>query len=465
METTGRTGAGDQPSNSSRMLNRLGLHRPELRSWAMYDWAASSVQTTIMVAVFPIYFIRVAGANVPSEVANQHLATANAISVAIVALLSPVLGAIADYSGRKKQLLGIFLVTGVLSTAAMFFIGSGDLRLAEVLYVLSMSSVAATYVFYESLLPHIASDTEMDRVSTAGYAIGYTGGGVLLALNLAWIQKPEWFGLPSGEGLTPEEATLPVRLAFLSVAVWWLLFSIPLFRGVREPTRLLERDETPRGSVVRHAFVRLGETFHELRGYRHAFLMLIAFLFYNDGISTIQKMAAAYATELNIPQDAVITAILIVQFLGIPFSFLFGMLAGRIGAKRAIFAGLLIYTGISILGYRMSTATHFYILAALVGMVQGGTQALSRSLFANMIPRHKSGEFFGFFSVFNKFAGIFGPLLFASVIGKTGSSRQAILSVIAFFALGGVLLAFVNVRVGEQAAREAERRLVSDANG
>jgi len=320
-------------------------------------------------------------------------------------------------------------------------------------------------VFYESLLPHIASDTEMDRVSTAGYAIGYTGGGVLLALNLAWIQKPEWFGLPSGEGLTPEEATLPVRLAFLSVAVWWLLFSIPLFRGVREPTRLLERDETPRGSVVRHAFVRLGETFHELRGYRHAFLMLIAFLFYNDGISTIQKMAAAYATELNIPQDAVITAILIVQFLGIPFSFLFGMLAGRIGAKRAIFAGLLIYTGISILGYRMSTATHFYILAALVGMVQGGTQALSRSLFANMIPRHKSGEFFGFFSVFNKFAGIFGPLLFASVIGQTGSSRQAILSVIAFFALGGVLLAFVNVRVGEQAAREAERRLVSDATG
>ena len=463
METSGKTVAGEQAAVRPGVLNRLGLHRRELRSWAMYDWAASSVQTTIMVAVFPIYFIRVAGANVPSEVANQHLATANAISVAIVALLSPVLGAIADYSGRKKQLLGLFLIIGVLSTAAMFFIGSGDLRLAETLYVLSMSSVAATYVFYESLLPHIASETEMDRVSTAGYAIGYTGGGVLLALNLAWIQKPEWFGMPSGDGLTPDQATLPVRLAFLSVAIWWLVFSIPLFRGVREPQRLLEADETARGSVVRHAFVRLGETFHELRGYRHAFLMLIAFLFYNDGISTIQKMAAAYATELNIPQDAVIAAILIVQFLGIPFSFLFGIVAGRIGAKRAIFAGLLVYTGISILGYHMSTATHFYVLAALVGMVQGGTQALSRSLFANMIPRHKSGEFFGFFSVFNKFAGIFGPLLFASVIGTTGSSRRAILSVVAFFALGGILLAFVNVRVGEQAARDAERRLVTNA--
>ena len=459
MNPTTETAGRDRLGAKRGVLDRLGMHRPELRAWAMYDWAASAVQTTIMVAVFPIYFIRVAGAHVAPEVANQHLATANAISVAIVALVSPVLGAIADYSGRKKQMLAVFLALGVLSTGAMFFIGRGDLRMAEVLYVLSMSSVAATYVFYESLLPHIASDTEMDRVSTAGYAIGYTGGGVLLALNLAWIQKPEWFGLPAGEGLTPDEATLPARLAFLSVAVWWLVFSIPLFRGVPEPQRLLETDEMPRGSVIRHAFVRLGETFHELRGYRHAFLMLVAFLFYNDGISTIQKMAAAYATELNIPQDAVITAILIVQFLGIPFSFLFGMIAGRIGAKRAIFVGLLVYTGISILGYHMSTAMHFYVLAALVGTVQGGTQALSRSLFANMIPRHKSGEFFGFFSVFNKFAGIFGPLLFASVIGTTGSSRQAILSVIAFFALGGVLLSFVNVRLGEQAAREAERRL------
>jgi UMF1 family MFS transporter len=462
METTGKPAEkADVPSRLG-LLNRIGLHRPELRAWAMYDWAASSVQTTIMVAVFPIYFITVAGTNVDKSIANQHLATANAISVAIVALLSPVLGAIADYSGRRKQLLAVFLVIGVFSTAGMFFIDQGDLRLAELLYVLAMSSVAGSYVFYESLLPHIASEGEMDRVSTAGYAIGYMGGGVLLALNLAWIQKPQWFGLPAGDGLTPEEATLPVRLAFLSVAVWWLVFSIPLFRGVREPPRLLEVDETPRGSVVTHAFVRLGETFHELRGYRHAFLMLIAFLFYNDGISTIQKMAAAYATELNIPQNAVISAILIVQFLGIPFSFLFGAIAGRIGAKRAIFAGLLVYTGISILGYHMSTAAHFYLLAALVGMVQGGTQALSRSLFANMIPRHKSGEFFGFFSVFNKFAGIFGPLLFASVIGTTGSSRQAILSVIAFFALGGILLAFVNVRIGEQAAREAERRLVAD---
>ena len=176
------------------------------------------------------------------------------------------------------------------------------------------------------------------------------------------------------------------------------------------------------------AFVRLGETFRELRGYRQAFLMLLAFLIYNDGIQTIIKMATAYGTELGIDQSALIGAILLVQFVGIPCSFLFGMLAGRIGAKRALFLGLLAYTAISVLGYYMKTATHFYVLAGLVGMVQGGTQALSRSLFASMIPQHKSGEFFGFFSVFEKFAGIFGPLIFAGTIAATGSSRNAILS-------------------------------------
>jgi UMF1 family MFS transporter len=208
--------------------------------------------------------------------------------------------------------------------------------------------------------------------------------------------------------------------------------------------------------VVRAAFVRLGETFRELRGYRQAFLLLLAFLIYNDGIQTIIKMATAYGTEIGIGQGALIASILLVQFVGIPFAFLFGTLAGRIGAKRAIFLGLAAYTVISVLGYYMRTATHFLILAVLVGMVQGGTQALSRSLFANMIPQHRSGEFFGFYSVFEKFAGIFGPLLFAGTIAATGSSRNAILSVIAFFAVGGVLLAFVNVNEGVRAAHDAE---------
>jgi UMF1 family MFS transporter len=208
------------------------------------------------------------------------------------------------------------------------------------------------------------------------------------------------------------------------------------------------------------ALVRLGETFRELRGYRQAFLMLLAFLIYNDGIQTIIKMATAYGTEIGIPQGALISAILLVQFVGIPCTFLFGSLADWVGSRGAIFLGLLAYTAISILGYFMTTATHFFILAGLVGMVQGGTQALSRSLFASMIPQHKSGEFFGFFSIFEKFAGIFGPLIFALTIAVSGSSRNAILSVIAFFAVGAAILWTVDVAEGRRVAREAEAALL-----
>jgi MFS transporter, UMF1 family len=421
----------------------------------MYDWAASAVQTTIMVAVFPIYFVRVAGADIAPSSATQRLAAVNTIALVVTALLSPVLGALSDSGGLKKRLLAAFMILGAGAVAGMFLIERGDLDLASVLFTLSLIGAAGSFVFYEALLPHIAGPGEIDQVSTAGYAMGYIGGGLLLALNLAWIQKPAWFGLPSGPDISPSLGTLPVRLAFLSVAAWWLIFSIPLFRRVPEPAARLEQDEFSGGGAVRVAFLRLTKTFRELRGYRQAFLMLLAFLIYNDGIQTIIKMATAYGTEIGIGQSALITAILLVQFVGIPCSFLFGTLAARIGAKRAIFLGLLAYTGISILGYFMTNAAHFFVLAGLVGVVQGGTQALSRSLFASMIPPHKSGEFFGFFSVFEKFAGIFGPLIFAATIAVTGSSRNAILSVIGFFALGGALLLLVNVDEGQRVARQA----------
>jgi len=440
----------------SSLLARLGLDRPELRAWAMYDWAASAMQTTVMVAVFPIYFVKVAGAGLAGGGATQRLATVNTIALVLIALASPVLGAVSDYGGNKKRFIAGFMAVGAAAVAGLFFVHTGDLTLASWLFVLALIGVAGSFVFYESLLPHIARGGELDRVSTAGYALGYVGGGILLALNLAWIQKPAWFGLPAGPGLDESAATLPARLAFLSVAVWWLVFSIPLFRRVPEPPARLEPDEQRGQSPIRMAFARLGETFRELRGYRQAFLMLLAFLIYNDGIQTIIKMATAYGTELGIDQGALIGAILLVQFVGIPCSFLFGMLAGRIGAKRALFLGLLAYTAISILGYYMKTAAHFYILAGLVGMVQGGTQALSRSLFASMIPQHKSGEFFGFFSVFEKFAGIFGPLIFAGTIAASGSSRNAILSVIGFFAVGAAILALVDLDAGRRQALAAD---------
>jgi len=352
------------------------------------------------------------------------------------------------------------MLIGVSATAAMFFISRGQVVFASIVFVLSLGGATGSMTFYESLLPHIASDAEMDRVSTAGYALGYIGGGLLLALNLAWISNPGAFGLPHGDGLTPSQSTLPARLAFVSVAIWWLVFSIPVLRTVPEPARTLETDETSTENAFKVAFTRLGETLRELRGYKQAALTMLAFTIYNDGIQTIIKMASVFGTEIGIGQSDLITAILLVQFIGIPFAFAFGMLAGKIGARLSIFLGLLVYTGICIFAYQMTSAREFYILAILVGLVQGGTQALSRSLFANMIPKHKSGEFFGFYSVFEKFGGILGPLVFSIAIGRTGSSRGAILSVIAFFVIGGILLAMVNVKEGERAARAADARLL-----
>jgi UMF1 family MFS transporter len=423
----------------------------------MYDWATSPAQTTIMVAVFPIFFGRVAGAGYTQAETDQYWNLANSVARFAIAILAPVLGAIADYSAAKKKLLGVFLAIGSAAAAAMYFIHHGDLLFAAVLLILVTMGATGSFVFYEALLPHLAQGAQMDRVSTAGYALGYVGGGTLLALNLAWILNPGLFGLPSGPGLTPEQQTLPTRLAFVSVAVWWLVFAIPIFRRVPEPPLTRELDETVAGrSVVRAAFSRLAETLRELRGYRQAFLLLVAYLIYNDGIGTIQTNAAKYGESLGIGSSDLIAAILVVQFVGIPCSLLFGALAVWIGAKRAIFAGLAVFMVVSVLGYLMRTATDFWIIAMLVGLVQGGTQALSRSLFASMIPRHKSAEFFGFFSVFSKFAGIFGPLLFAYVIGRTGSMRGAILSTILLFVIGGIVLLFVDVDAGVAAAQRSD---------
>jgi UMF1 family MFS transporter len=430
------------------LMERLGLGRRDLRAWAMYDWANSAFQTTIIAAIFPIFFQKVAAAGMAAPVATSRFAWATTIAILIVAVIAPLLGAVADYAAVKKRLLGVFLAIGACATAAMFFITRGDWKLALVLFVISNVGVAGSIVFYESLLPHLAGEAELDRVSTAGYALGYLGGGVLLAINILMMSKPAWFLLPSRE--------VAVRASLASVAVWWVVFSIPLFRHVPEPPRRLESDERPQGYALLSAGRRLLETLRELRRYRQAFMLLLAFLLYNDGIQTIIRMATTYGTEIGIDENAMIAALLITQFIGVPFGFLFGYFASKIGAKRAVFAGLAAYAIITILGYFMRTATHFYALAIMVGMVQGGTQALSRSLFASMIPKHKSSEFFAFFGVFERYAGILGPAVFAWVVAHSGTSRNAILSVLAFFIIGGAMLTLVDVDEGRRAAREAE---------
>jgi UMF1 family MFS transporter len=431
------------------LLGRLALDRKPTRAWVMYDWANSAFVTTVVAAVFPPWFVALAAGPGATEsekaTATGWLSLGTTIALLLIAIASPLLGAIADHAPIKKRMLAFFTTVGCLATASMWFIGEGDWLLALVLFGVGNIAANGAFVFYDALLPHVARPEELDRVSTAGYALGYVGGGILLFVNIQMILHPHTWGFDG-----KDEA---IRAAFVMTAVWWALFAIPLFRHVREPH--VPEAQRARGTAAIRAGLRdLVHTFRELKRYPQAGLLLLAFLIYNDGVGTIIRMATAYGEEIGLEQKHMITALLIVQFVGIPASFAFGMIAGRVGTRRAIFAGLAVYMVVSVLGYFMRTATHFYALAGLVGLVQGGVQALSRSLFASMIPRHKSSEFFGLFAVFEKFAGILGPALFFTAVAVFGSSRPAILSVILFFIVGAVLLARVDVAAGQRAVAE-----------
>ncbi|NUP97373.1 MAG: MFS transporter [Planctomycetaceae bacterium] len=433
------------------LLERLGLGRPELRAWALYDWANSAFFTTIVTAVFPVYYREVA-ADGRTDVL-ERFSELTTWSMVAVALVGPLLGALSDTGARKKPMLAAFLVLGVLATAALWLVERGDWQLASLLFVLGNIGVAGSFVFYDALLPSIASEEELDRVSTSAYALGYLGGGLLLALNLAWILKPAWFGLP-------EDSTVPVRLAFVSVAIWWAVFALPLLRSVKEPARVRESDEPARMGALRVAFARLAETARDLPRHRDAFLLMVAMLAYNDGINTIIRMATIYGAEIGLTGPKMIPAVLLVQFLGVPCAFGFGWLAGRIGPKRAVLGGIGVYLGITALAWRMASPgeehplAYFYALAAGVALVMGGCQALTRSMFASMVPRHRSGEFFGLFGVLERFSAILGPLCFGLAIKATGEPRWGVVPLVAFFLVGALLLAGVDLERGRRVARE-----------
>jgi UMF1 family MFS transporter len=417
-----------------------------VNAWCMYDWGSSAFSTTVEAAVLPVYFEQVVAAGLSGNTATVYWGYTNSVALLITALLAPILGSVADYTGGKKRLLTIFAAIGIVATTLMVLIDSGDWLLALALFLLGTVGLSASYVFYDSLLPHVARADDIDYVSSKGYALGYVGGGILLAVNILMIQVV-WAG-----------STLGIRLSFLTVAVWWAIFTIPLLRRVPEPpanTAGIGAGVNPLAA----GFRRLGQTFREIRKYRQLLLFLIAFWLYNDGIGTIIKMATIYGSEIGIGMTDLIGALLLTQFVGIPFSLLFGKFSKRLGTKRSIMAGLGWYTLIVISGYFMSQAWHFWALAVAVGMVQGGTQALSRSLFGVMAPKARSAEFFGFYDVSSKFAGIAGPFLFAVVGQLTGSSRLSIVALVVFFIGGIILLSRVDEREGIRVADEENQAL------
>ena len=411
-------------------------------SWCLYDWANSAFASTIMAAVLPVFYSSVAADGLSRTTASSYWGYTNTIAMLVVAVCAPILGALADHSGTKKKFLASFAGMGIVSTAMLVFVGRGDWFLASFLYILGMIGFSGGNNFYDSLLPHVAGEKEIDRISAYGYAFGYLGGGILLAVNVAMILKPHWFGIADAEWAT--------RYSFLTVAVWWAVFSIPVLKNVPEPPVVAIQGES--SHPLRASLQRLSLTFGHIRRYREAFKFLVAFWLFNDGIGTIISMAVIFGAEINIPQEHLIGSILAVQFIGIPFSILFGRLAGRMGTKRAIFLGLAVYTGISVGGYFIQTAVHFWILAVLVGFVQGGTQALSRSLFGTLIPKTRSAEFFSFYDVSSKFAGIIGPAVFGLVGQLTGSSRLSVVALVVFFIGGGLILLTVDEKEGRTRA-------------
>jgi MFS transporter, UMF1 family len=417
------------PSVTTRVYSWLGLNRPALRAWALYDWGNSGFVTTVVAAVFPIYFAEVAARGLTAPAATVRFSAATTVAMILAAVISPVLGKAADRRGSKLPWLRISTGVAVAASAALGLVGPGDWRAGLALFIVANVALGASLVFYDALLPDLASRQEIDRVSSAGYALGYIGGAILLSLNLLWLRAPARFGFADSEAAA--------RASFVSVALWWTVFAFPLRPG--KLSAALRARATP----TRQGGRGLRGTLRGLREHRSALLMLIAFLLFNDGIGTIIRMATIYGVEIGLGRNAMIAALLVTQLVGVPFTFLFGALGARIGPKPAIFVGLAVYLGVTVLAFFMRTNVQFLLLAFLVGTVQGGTQALSRSFYATLIPQPRAGEFFGFFSIADKFAGVLGPAIFTAVTALTGSSRSAVGTTALLFLFGGALLAFV----------------------
>lgn len=410
--------------------------RKRVISWALYDWANSAFATTVMAGFFPAFFDKYWSAGVDSDRSTFHLGIANSLASLVIVFTAPILGAIADAGGLRKRLMFFFMLLGACSTAALWFVQKGDWVSAAALFVLGSVGFMASNIFYDALLVNVAPPERRDSVSALGYALGYLGGGLLFALQVAWTQFPEVFGFT--------DKAQAVSLSFPSVALWWLFFSIPLFTFVTER-------ETPKPGAVRAGLRQLATTLRHARQLKVVFLFLLAYWLYIDGVDTVIKMAVKYGLSLGFSDSSLIIALLIVQFVGFPAAIGFGLLGKRIGTKTALLTGIAVYILVTVGGVFMTDEKHFYVLAIVVGLVQGGVQALSRSLYSRLIPADQANEFFGLYNMLGKFASVLGPTLVgvaAIVIG----SRYSLLSLLVLFVLGGWLLWKVDVREGERQA-------------
>ncbi|MCD6337349.1 MAG: MFS transporter [Candidatus Marinimicrobia bacterium] len=427
-------------------------------SWAMYDWANSAFATTVMAGFFPIFFGAYWSAGVANVDTTARLGFANSIASLVVAILAPFLGAIADKGSAKKKFLFTFAFIGVVMTGGLFMVHQGQWQVAAFMYVVATIGFSGGNIFYDSLLPGVASEKKVDHVSSLGFAMGYIGGGLLFLLNVMMYLKPEMFGIA--------DSTLAIKLSFLSVAIWWALFSIPIFLVVKEPK--FETNNLNVFQTIKAGWLQLISTFKEIQHLKVVGTFLLAYWFYIDGVDTIIRMAISIGTALEFPSSALIVALLIVQFVAFGGSLLYSLLAKKIGAKQSLYVGIVAYAVITLIGFFMNQVWHFYALAVAVGLFQGGIQAISRSLYSRIIPVNKSAEFYGFFNLLGKFAAVIGPSLMAVVALLTRNAgditiggmqlenmgiRYGVLSILALFLIGGLLLRRVDIEKGKEEAK------------
>lgn len=408
----------------------LGLTKQQF-SWTLYDWANSSYATTIMAGFFPIFFKKYWSEGVDASVSTARLGTVISISSLIIAIASPTLGTLSDRMGNKKSFLFFFCLIGVAASISMTFIPQGGWMWAAFAYGIGLMGLNASGNFYDSLLPKVAVGKQMDYVSSVGYALGYLGGGILFLINVMMYQKPELFGLKDGLS--------GVQFSFLSVGIWWLIFSLPLMLTVQE-ANVSSAQRIFHWKYVTESFSELKQTMSHLASQKNIFYFVLAFWLYIDGVYTIMTMAVDFGLSINLEAGDLIKALLLTQFIGFPSAWLFGNYASKHSCKIPIFICIAIYSLTTLFATQMTKAIHFYMLAALIGVVQGGVQSLSRSLYARMIPPEKSGEYFGFYNLVGKFASILGPQLVAVQAFITGDTRTSLTGLLVLFGLGSFFL-------------------------
>jgi len=406
------------------------LKRKRVISWALYDWANSAFATTVMAGFFPLFFKSFWAADLSPVESTAVIGTTNSLAGLLIVLLAPFLGAYSDLGKFKKKFLAFFALLGVLSTGYLYFIPQGDWVIAASLYALAVIGFSGGNIFYDSLIASVSKQDQRNKVSSLGFSLGYLGGGLLFVINVLMYLNPAWFGLSS-----QSEAIL---WSFVSVAVWWAVFSLPLFMSVEEKSNA----EISKGlfETITEAFKAVASTLREIKKHKRVAIFLIAYWLYIDGVDTIVRMAVAYGSDIGLDASSMITALLLTQFVGFPATLVFGIYADKIGFKKILTIGISIYILVTFYAYYMSTALEFYILAGTVGLVQGGVQAISRSFFSTIIPVNKEAQFFGFYNLVGKSAVFLGPVLVSWVALIFGNPRFGILSLLFLLVPGLILL-------------------------